>query len=160
MKSSTLLILGIGGVLVYLAWRTRAAINLNWTLQNVTPDLSGLATILNVSLLVSNTSTATVSLSNVNATLYYQGSPIASGGASATLNPGTNTVTIPFAVSDLTIVSDIIATVENDPASYNFQIKGTALVNGIPISFSTVYNIPSPAAISGARHQHLLSVAG
>jgi hypothetical protein len=157
MSTKDWIIIAVVAGVGYWWFKTQSALNLNWTLSDINPSFVGSATVLNADVLVTNTSTASVSLTNVNATLYYNGSPLASGGTSATINPGVQTLTIPFTVSDLTILNDVNSALSNSPAAYNFQVKGTGLLNGAPVVFSTSYSVPS--SIGSVRQRRKLLTA-
>lgn len=142
MKSSDWLWVGLGAVVIYFAWKARAAVNLNWTLQNASIQLNGLSAQINATMIVTNSSTANVSLTNVNCTLIYNGTVLGTAGLSQTIVPGNNSVTIPFVVSDLTILNNIIGIADGNVDSTQFQIKGSGLIDGVPGTFTATYSLP------------------
>ncbi len=134
--------LGVAATTAYLWYKARAAINLNWTLQNVSVELQGLSAQINTTMAVTNASTASVTLTNVNCSLYYNGSVIATAGLSQSIPPGLSSINIPFVVSDVTIVSDIIDILDGTIDNNDFQITGTGLIDNVPGTFKANYSLP------------------
>jgi hypothetical protein len=143
MKTSDWIFAGVIVVGAYLIWKAKGVLGLNWTLSGINLVPEGLAMDIQVTMIVSNYSTATVTVSQLNCTLYYNGAAVATGGLSQTLQPGQNNVTIPFVVSDLTVLSDLTDAIEGNVDATNFQVKGTGLVDGVPGTFTANYSLPS-----------------
>jgi len=140
MKTSTWVWIGVAGAAVYL-YVTSAANKFTFLLQNVGIGFSGLTTQLNVTMLVTSAMTSTVTLTNFLVQVIYNNNVIGSSLSSATVNPGQNNIGFTVNLSDLTLVSDVTAAINNGLPSgtVQIQIKGAGQADGLPISFTQTY---------------------
>jgi hypothetical protein len=76
--------------------------------------------------------------------IIYNGSTIGTAVSQPfTINPGTNNITFPVNLSDLTIMTDIASAAENPGQAISITLKGSGTVDGVPATFTQSYSFTS-----------------
>lgn len=139
MKTSTWLIVGAVVIAAY-AWITSTANKISFVLQNVGIGQNGLLTQLTVTMLITNATTSTITLTNLLLTATYNGTMIGSGlTASAVIAPGANSIPFNINLSDLTLLGDLAGIVTNGVTGISINITGKGLADNLPVSFNQNY---------------------
>jgi hypothetical protein len=140
MKTSTWVLLGVGAVAIYLYF-TQIANKFTWLLQNVSISAGGLIATINLKMLVTSGSSVAATVSNMVVNIIYNNNTIGTAVSQPfTINPGSNSITFPVNLSDLTILTDIASAAQNPGTTISIVIKGSGTIDGVPASFSQNYN--------------------
>jgi hypothetical protein len=141
MKASTWVVLGVIGVGIYLI-ATSIATKISFVLQNVGIGVNGILTELQVSLLVTSSAPAAITLTNFTLTAIYNGAVIGTGLISGTINPGQSIISGNINLSDLTIISDITSAIANGVSSVTVTIQGAGKADNVPLTFTQNFTFP------------------
>jgi archaellum component FlaG (FlaF/FlaG flagellin family) len=138
MKTSTWVIIG---VLAVGAWwyLTNLGGGLTWLIQNLSIQVNGLLTQVQIQFVVTNSGTSSVALTNTAVNIIYNGSTIGSGIVNTTILPGTNNVTATVNLSDLSIIADIATAAENGTGSIAITVQETGKANNLPFTLTQGY---------------------
>ena len=142
----TLLWLGLAGLGFYLFEKNTVVSSLRFVEQGITFDISNLISpIINVSILVQNPTSGSLTLQSMAGTFSVNGNP--SGNASyfpavpTVLAPNAQTIiVIQLRLTDSGIITDLLNFISGSTTALNIALNGTANVNNAPIPLILSFN--------------------
>jgi LEA14-like dessication related protein len=142
VKTGDWVLIGIVAIAGYFIWVSGSAGSLQWIVQGVGIGANGLTTELNLTMLVQNPSSATITVSNMLVSCSYNGTVIGTGVVACTVPPGNSNVPISIVCSDITIIANVISDVTNGGSGSVIVLSGKGVVNGLPATFTSNYTLP------------------